>query len=520
MAGNPGAGRIIQSAPTQRETPIINFSWIYGTTPTRSGGSVNQTINRNFVEVMNHQTGSVDLYLVTGTGTGRELVASKNRGDRGWTTKFTTASELNSAQRKALVKQLNPGTTFNRTLDDKVLTTAQKDFKGGLSDAIDIYGKSINLKQSPADQSRGNDVDGSGTNPPAGSSSGGSSVSPVSSEQNKQILDTISKGEKARTNYEKNLKYPETYDGNDYTVLEMIRYVPSKNLGLGAISSDADSGMLQNSELGLPRIDERSQNEAVLTTITLPIPANLIDANPVNWTDEGLNPLQAYGATAIGGILNSKNIINGIGAEAGRAANTLRNNADAAKTILNNEIIKQILDVNTLTRTTGAIVNPNTELLFKGPSLRSFTFSFKMTPRNQKEANGIKKIVRTLKQGMSVKRGIRGIFLSSPNVFRVKFYYSKPVISESGEVIGQEGKSPHPYLPVLKVCALQNISVNYTPDGSYMTYGDGSMVAYDMTLSFAEISPIFDDDYDELDKELGGQNSDGNPLSQDTIIGY
>lgn len=516
-----GTARIIQSAPTERETPLINFSWKFENSITRGSRSVtvNQTINRNFVQVMNHQTGSVDLYLTKGNG-GREIVASKNSGDRGWTSQLTTSSELNSAQRKSLLKQLNPGTPFNRRLDDSVLTTASKDFKGGLADAIDVYGKTVNLSAAPADRSRGGDVDGSGTNPPAGSSAGGSSIPQVSSEQNKQFLDAISKGEKARTNYEKNLKYPETYDGNDYTVLEMIRYVPSRNLGLGFIASDADSGMLQNSELGLPRIDERSQNEAVLTSITLPIPANLIDANPVNWTDGELNPLQAYGATAIGGILNSGNFLKGVGAEAGRAANTLRNNADAAKTILDNEIIKSILGVDTLTRTTGAIVNPNTELLFKGPSLRSFTFSFKMTPRNRKEANSIKKIVRTLKQGGSVKRGIRGIFLSSPNVFKVKFYYSKPIVSETGEVTGQQGKYPHPYLPVLKVCALQNISVNYMPDGSYMTYGDGSMVAYDMTLSFAEISPIFDDDYDELDKEVGGQNSDGNPLSQDTIVGY
>jgi hypothetical protein len=440
----------------------------------------------------------------------------------GWSVKQDTNAigvGLNSTARQSLSTKLQKDIATKSALNKDLKSTIDKSLTEQQINKIFPQTKKT-ASTSPDQNSDG--AGPGGTNPPAGSSSGGSSVSPVSSEQNKQILDTISKGEKARTNYEKNLKYPETYDGNDYTVLEMIRYVPSKNLGLGAISSDADSGMLQNSELGLPRIDERSQNEAVLTTITLPIPANLIDANPVNWTDGGeLTALQAYGATAIGGILNSGNFLNGVGAEAGRAANTLRNNADAAKTILNNQIINRILGVNnTLTRTTGAIVNPNTELLFKGPSLRSFTFSFKMTPRNQKEANGIKKIVRTLKQGMSVKRGIRGIFLSSPNVFRVKFYYSKPVISESGEVIGQEGKSPHPYLPVLKVCALQNISVNYTPDGSYMTYGDGSMVAYDMTLSFAEISPIFDDDYDELDKELGGQNSDGNPLSQDTIIGY
>jgi hypothetical protein len=494
---------------TNREIGSYNHSLTYqGTGGGRGGAAGDVTTNRTYVLVGNYQSGSLNLFSTGTFGERGSPVASKDPNGR-WQVSQTSGFTQNEI--KALQTSLNSG-TFGKKLNNEAKEVATRDL------GADQYKRIFN--PSVASTSENGSTSGGGTNPPTGSSSGGSSVSPVSSEQNKQILDTISKGEKSRTNYEKNLKYPETYDGNDYTVLEMIRYVPSKNLGLGAISSDADSGMLQNNELGLPRIDERSQNEAVLTTITLPIPANLIDANPVDWTNEGLNPLQAYGATAIGGILNSGNFLKGVGAEAGRAANTLRNNADAAKTILNNEIIKQILGVDTLTRTTGAIVNPNTELLFKGPSLRSFTFSFKMTPRNQKEAASIKKIVRTLKQGGSVKRGIRGIFLSSPNVFRVKFYYSKPIVSETGEVIGQQGKYPHPYLPILKVCALQNISVNYTPDGSYMTYGDGSMVAYDMTLTFAEISPIFDDDYDELDKELGGQNSDGNPLSQDTIIGY
>jgi len=371
----------------------------------------------------------------------------------------------------------------------------------------------------PPDQNSDGTGPGGG-NAPAGSDSNGSSAS-VTPEQSQQVIDTISKGQKARTNYESNLKYPETYEGNDFVTIEMIRYVPSKNLGLGSVASDADAGMLLNGEMGLPRIDERSQNEKSIASITLPIPANLIDANPVDWTNESLNPLQAYGASAIGGILNSGNFVKGVGAEVGKAANTLKNNADAAKTILNNEIIKQILGVNTLTRSTGAIVNPNTELLFKGPGLRTFTFSFKMTPRSQKEAVSVRKIIRTLKQGMSVKRGIQGIFLSSPNVFKIKFHYVAPEVNkDTGEVIGQKPIYPHPYLPVLKVCALQNISVNYMPDGSYMTYGDGSMVAYDMTLTFSEISPIFDDDYDELDKEVGGANSDGTPIAQDTIIGY
>ena len=48
-----------------------------------------------------------------------------------------------------------------------------------------------------------------------------------------------------------------------------------------------------------------------------------------------------------------------------------------------------------LARQTGQIFNPNMELLFNGPTLRSFSFSFKMTPRSPSEAQECKNIIRS-----------------------------------------------------------------------------------------------------------------------------
>ena len=43
----------------------------------------------------------------------------------------------------------------------------------------------------------------------------------------------------------------------------------------------------------------------------------------------------------------------------------------------------------------------------------------------------------------------------------------------------------------------------YTGDGAYMTYENGSPVAYQMTMSFTEIEPIYDIDYDQGDGAEG-----------------
>jgi hypothetical protein len=68
--------------------------------------------------------------------------------------------------------------------------------------------------------------------------------------------------------------------------------------------------------------------------------------------------------------------------------------------------------------------------------------------------------------------------------------------------------SDHPYLNRFKECALVDCAVNYTPDGTYMTYGDSSMTAYELSLTFQELEPIFDDEYSDIDK------------NKDTSIGF
>ena len=58
----------------------------------------------------------------------------------------------------------------------------------------------------------------------------------------------------------------------------------------------------------------------------------------------------------------------------------------------------------------------------------------------------------------------------------------------------------HPSINRINTCALLAAAVDYTPDGSYMTYDDPrrTMTSYGITLQFNELDPIYEDDYDEL----------------------
>ena len=155
----------------------------------------------------------------------------------------------------------------------------------------------------------------------------------------------------------------------------------------------------------------------------------------------------------------------------------------------------QAVGANIGARTAGTVLNPNLELLFSGPNLRTFQFNFRMTPRDHDESLMIKKIIRTFKKNMAVKKSSSKLFLETPNIFQLEYIYNAD---------GPNGGQQHPYLNRFKMMAMTSFNVNYTPDGTYMTYGsDGSLTAYDISMAFGELEPIYADDYDDQFTDMG-----------------
>ena len=137
----------------------------------------------------------------------------------------------------------------------------------------------------------------------------------------------------------------------------------------------------------------------------------------------------------------------------------------------------------------GIVVNPNLEVLFNGPKLRTFNYNFTFTPRDDRESKTVKTIIKVIKKAMAPKRRKAAIFLNVPSVFKIKYL--------------MQGKRDHPFLNKIKPCALTGFNVDYTPGGSYMTYGDGSMTSYGVSLNFAELEPIYNDDVEIDSPDMG-----------------
>jgi hypothetical protein len=233
-------------------------------------------------------------------------------------------------------------------------------------------------------------------------------------------------------------------------------------------------------------LGKRSDNRKILGKVILPIQSGILDGNTVVWGEDKMNALDLFQINAM-----KAGITKGFEAASKTteaAASKLSSDAASEKAAFGALITQALTQKNALARSTGQVVNDNNELLFQSPSLRNFSFTFKLSAREASEAKTIANIIRFFKQGMAPKRTQNSYFLKSPNTFLIEYRHNN---------------GNHPGVNKIKECALMNCSVNYTPDGYYTAHADGYLVSYDMTMQFQELEPVFNDEYAELNNQIG-----------------
>ena len=257
--------------------------------------------------------------------------------------------------------------------------------------------------------------------------------------------------------------------------------------GLGSTKQDVIKfSMLKYSPSGLRGGERTAPKSRTIGTVVLPIPNGISDTNSVDWGQNTLNAVEAAVAAAA-----FTSITEGLGKGIKEAGDSFKEFLGEGETKKGVAALFTSAAVGTgaqvLARTSGSVINPNLELLFNGPQLRPFQFTFKLSARSKDEAKEIIKILNFFKRGMSPIRTESNLFLKAPNTFKIQ-YLHRP----QGET------ADHPYIGRIKECALQSVTTSYTPEGQYATFSDGVMVSYQITMQFSELEPIFNDDYNEL----------------------
>ena len=273
------------------------------------------------------------------------------------------------------------------------------------------------------------------------------------------------------------LRYPaDIADSQDKIKFDILEYKP-RGLKTGEFGTETGAGAFQ--------LTPRDSGRKSIATIFLPIPGGISDTNTAGWGDNSMNAFQLVQAnTALqsitGGLQKGASALSEVAQQTSTPAGN-----DEAKTALSaafSAFALQGENSQILSRTTGQVLNPNLELLFTGPELRSFNFTFKMSARNRPEADIIVKIIRVFKQSMSSQRSKAQLFVKAPNTFRIQYLHK----NEKGD---------HKRIGKIKECALQSMTTNYTPEGQYATFSDGTPVSYEIQLQFKELEPVFNDEY-------------------------
>lgn len=446
--------------PTRYRAVIRLKRTIRGSTPSR----------QNVRVITNRANGNYDVYE-TNFGSADRLIYSYNASNN-----KTTISNSNAYNEIFTGQNSQQLSIFNKDVRSATLKLAENNVSGSTSKR-----QLTQLKNSPGYKSLANKAD---PPPPPErtqeSGTDGSQLTPIS--------DVNQIPGRATDDTFDTLKYPKTPavgDKFDYLKIDVIKYVPP---GLGV-----------NGNFNVKRFDEpggegRATN--ILGSVFLPMQPGITDSNGASWNEDRLNPFQA----ALGGT--AAQALNNFGAgNIGKGVDDFIKSAkEAVRKLTESGNVQQYLTAyfageavgsNIIARQTGAVINNNLELLFNGPKLRTFQYNFRFTPRDDKEAREIRQIIRVFKRNLAPSQTSDGLFLASPNVFRLKYIYGNT-------------QDQHPFLNKIGICALTDMSVNYTPDGTYMTYGeDGSMTSYTMTLQFSELNPIYREDYDTPEGKQG-----------------
>ena len=256
--------------------------------------------------------------------------------------------------------------------------------------------------------------------------------------------------------------------------------------------------------LGLDREDWGSSDVSLKLfgkAVMLPVPQDV--ANEIQQTWQG-KQFTAAGRAAVSALAA------GNFSPANQTLKNIAGNFEALQTSINSLALNTLpgvggnISFNDISGSTrGVVLNPNAELLYDSPQMREVGMVFKMVPRNPGESEAIYNICQTFRRNASpafggasagdkdwkftvdskysqktqgVIPGDRQNFIRVPNLCKFTF---------------MKGRKAHPHLIQFKPCAISNVEVTYTPDGTFATYSDGAPVAVELRLSFMETKVVF-----------------------------
>jgi hypothetical protein len=289
--------------------------------------------------------------------------------------------------------------------------------------------------------------------------------------------------------YPKNVNYASYMDYVSFTFYK-YRSPFSKEASAAAGSGGIYTASGYNASVSAAALGTSTGN------IILYMPEDISADYGASWQDMNLSNM-AKGALQSTGSAFGGDIGGSIGAMVTAIGNASKN-AITSGTLFSNVVSQALNDSNfgsftvndVFAATSQQILNPNTEVLYKGPKMRNFSLSFKLVPRDSGEAIEIKNIIHMFKYATLPQVGSNGdntkaSFVGIPQICDVTF---------------KTGGSVNPWVSQFKPSVITGFSVSYTPDGAWSTAGSsgdagyGSPVATSIKIDFQETKMVYADE--------------------------
>jgi len=301
------------------------------------------------------------------------------------------------------------------------------------------------------------------------------------------------------------IRYPD--DGintadTDYVFFQFGKYKPPFSQEADGQTSDPYAqynSSADNLELKSVSVFDKGTNQpASVKTIVLPMPQDLSNELKSDWSAKSFTRL---GRTAIAAAAGGRF------SDIARTAGDISGNLQSIQGAIVNQVLNKIpgvggnLTMNDITGSTrGIVLNPNAEILYDSPNMREIGMVFKMVPKNPTEARNIKMICDAFRAASLPTYGASGESeefisatqegneqgetenISGDNFIRVPYLCKFTFMT---------GSNTNRWIAQFKPSAITRVQVNYTPDGTYATYGDASPVATELSINFLESKVIF-----------------------------
>jgi len=244
-------------------------------------------------------------------------------------------------------------------------------------------------------------------------------------------------------------------------------------------------------------------------TVCLPLPNELNDNTGVDYDNQNLE--------AVGDIINGA-AVSGVGSAALRNSGALltgglgkfakgfqagggKGVAGAITKAIGGAIEGIIPDAAQVTsaiqQSMGLAPNPNPSVMFRGPQLREFTYTWTIFPDNATQSAALRLMIKNIKQRVLPKAGSsdEAAVLEYPNMVQINFF---PWDSAGGNNPWGWGDNT---IIKIKKCVIKSFNVNYTPTNvpAFFDSKDAGNfphpVATNITITLQEIEYMLADDW-------------------------